>query len=79
MNTAQGNSPMKKKSFRIPRVIAVSAALALACATGAATATSAAAATPVSHVAPQAGGGGGGGDEGCSIQGLLNLINFCQD
>ncbi|MBP2049779.1 hypothetical protein J2Z21_002715 [Streptomyces griseochromogenes] len=54
MNTAQLNASNhhdqpRKFSLRMPRIVAVSAALGLACAAGAATATSAVAATPAPH------------------------------
>ena len=72
---------MKKKSFRIPRLVAVSAALGLACAAGAATATSAVAATPATQVvtkaAPAGGHGGGDGEHFQCGNGLLPILNFC--
>ncbi|WP_158838991.1 MULTISPECIES: hypothetical protein [unclassified Streptomyces] len=71
----------KKVVSRIPRVLAVSAAVGIACAAGVATATSAVAATPATHAVAKAtpayGGGGGGGDEFQCGNGLLPILNFC--
>ncbi|GEC08381.1 hypothetical protein SSP24_60360 [Streptomyces spinoverrucosus] len=71
----------KKAVSRIPRALAVSAAVGIACAAGVATATSAAAATPATHVATKAtpayGGGGGDGEHFQCGNGLLPILNFC--
>ncbi|MGV4984982.1 hypothetical protein ACVB8X_38940 [Streptomyces sp. NRAIS4] len=71
-----------KAVSRIPRALAVSAAVGIACAAGLATATSAVAATPAAtHVATKAAapayGHGGGGDENACGDGILAILNFC--
>lgn len=70
----------KKVVSRIPRVLAVGAAVGIACAAGVATATSAVAVTPAAHVATKGSPAYGGGDDGEHFQcgnGLLPILNFC--
>ncbi|MFE5812984.1 hypothetical protein ACFQ6S_06140 [Streptomyces sp. NPDC056479] len=69
----------KKAVSRIPRALAVCAAVGIACAAGVATATSAVAATPATHVAAKA-VPAYGGEDGEHFQcgnGLLPILNFC--
>ncbi|MFE6624525.1 hypothetical protein ACFZBP_37325 [Streptomyces sp. NPDC008086] len=71
------NTPHPKKFVsRIPRVLAVGAAVGIVCASGMATATSAVAATPTTSKAAPVYGGDGGEHFQCG-NGLLALLNFC--
>ena len=74
MNT----TPRAKKAVsRMPRVIALSAAVGIACSAGVATAATAVAA-PATPVAAKAAApyGGGGDEQKCGV-GILNILNLC--